>query len=404
MNRAASEGMAPSSGRSIVRRWLLLGAIIALALEAARLRMAAPTPPAELTPVQVRLVLSMSPVLAPPPDPTNRLADSPAAAAFGEAVFFDAGFSADGTVSCATCHVPALAFSDGLAVAKGLGTGKRNTPTIIDSAHQRWFTWDGRADSMWAQALHPFLSPVEMGITASDVVQRVRTVPALAAGYRAASGHDLSTDPEDTAFATIGKCLAAYERTVASGRSPFDEYVDALRSGDQDAASTYPIAAQRGLALFVGRGGCIRCHSSPVLSDGEFHLVGVPDAAGVLPQDVGRFQAIGVVQSDPFNAAGSHSDAPNGDQARLTRALLKQPELWGAVRTPSLRTAWGTAPYMHAGQFQTLGEVVHFYNTLEGAVALDHHAERMLAPLGLTADEEAELVAFLESLQPTAGR
>ncbi len=403
MNRAAGDA-SPSSGRPIVRRWVLLAAIIVLGLEANRLRTESTARHVALTPAQRRLVLSMSPVPAPRADPTNRLADLPDAAAFGEAVFFDPGFSSDGTVSCATCHVPALAFADGLPLAKGLGLGTRNTPTIIDAAHQRWFTWDGRADSMWSQALHPFLSPVEMGITRDEVVDRVASVGSLAEGYRRAVGRQVLDDSPDVAFANIGKCLAAYERTVTSGRSDFDDYVHALRVGDETAAATYPSAAQRGLAVFVGRGGCVRCHSGPVLSDGEFHLVGVPDAAGVLPQDVGRYQAIKVVQSDPFNAAGPHSDAPDGDQALLTNALLMQPELWGAVRTPSLRSAWGTAPYMHAGQLRTLEAVIHFYNTLDGAVALDHHAERMLAPLGLSPTEEAELAAFLRSLQPIAGR
>ncbi|MDA0802723.1 MAG: hypothetical protein O2819_03095 [Planctomycetota bacterium] len=397
----ADPAMASVGSRSaVIRRWVVLVVVLLATLELVRVVLvrlpSEPLFPAELK----RLLLSLSPIPEVPLDPTNRLADSPAAAALGEAIFFDPRFSANGQVSCATCHDPDQGFTDGEPLARGLGLGTRNSPTIIDAAHQRWFTWDGRADSMWAQALHPFLSPVEMGLTMQDVIDRIQQDHQLAQAFGAATGSPIGEQSLAQAYANVGKCLAAYERTVRSEHSSFDDFVDAVRAGDRERADRYPAPARRGLEIFLGKAGCVRCHHGAVLSDGEFHLVGVPDSTGQLPQDVGRLQAIEVVQSDQFNAAGPHSDAPDGEQAHLTMALIKQPELWGAVRTPSLRSAWATAPYMHAGQLATLEEVVHFYNTLEGAVTLDHHAERMLAPLGLAPEEEADLVAFLRSLQP----
>ena len=120
-----------------------------------------------------------------------------------------------------------------------------------------------------------------------------------------------------------------------------------------------------------------------------------------MPTDSGRFAGAGLVKRDPFNAAGIHSDEPDGSRGRLVRTLLETPDNWGRFRTPSLREVSRTAPYMHEGRFQTLEEVVRFYSTLEGAVQLDHHQETVLTPLGLDEGEIADLVAFLEALDGT---
>lgn len=406
---SAERATAVSTGR-VIRRAVLLAFLVLCALEwnanPSRELASATTSGANdraLSPAERAIVLTLSPVPAPPPDPTNRLADDARAAALGEAIFFDPRFSANGRVSCATCHDPARAFTDGVPLSIGLATGTRNAPTVLDAAHQRWLTWDGRADSLWAQALHPFRSPVEMGLTPEDVVQRVIDDPVLASAFREVTGRPAQDLRTNEAYANIGKCLAAYERTLKSPTSAFDLFVSALRRQDAAAMAAYPAEAIRGLRLFVGKAGCVRCHTGPLLSDGEFHLVGLPDTGTSSILDGARFAAIEVVQSDPFNAAGEFSDAPAGDQARLTTALVAHPELWAAVRTPSLRSAWATAPYMHTGQFGSLAEVVHFYNTLEGAIALEHHQERMLAPLRLSPAEEAELVAFLVSLASAGG-
>ncbi|MGA1209447.1 MAG: cytochrome-c peroxidase, partial [Gemmobacter sp.] len=129
--------------------------------------------PVALQPEQVRRVREMGWPGTPPLDPTNRWADSDAAAALGHALFFDRGLSANGAVSCATCHRPDRAFSDGLHVAKGVGTGPRRTMTVLDSAHQRWLGWDGRADSLWSQALQPIERDIELGSTRRKALGRV---------------------------------------------------------------------------------------------------------------------------------------------------------------------------------------------------------------------------------------
>lgn len=365
-----------------------------------------------------------------PDDPTNRFANDVRAAEFGHHLFFDTRLSPSNTVSCATCHDPALDFTDGRAVAQGTGTNTRNTPTVLNAAYHRWLTWDGRADSLWAQALEPMENDVEMGGDRLSVVRLVATDPALRAQYEALFGSlpDVSAESLPTharprrdglrdawseawdqieptqqaaitaAFVNIGKSIGAYQRKLISTNAPFDRFVAAAESGSYERSNEFSDSAARGLALFVGEAGCWECHAGPMLTTGEFHDIGVPPVAGGMPTDSGRFAGADRVMADPFNAAGEHSDAQDASQARLVRSLLNSPDNWGRFRTPSLREVSRTAPYMHEGQFATLEDVVQYYSTLEGAVQLDHHQEVVLAPLGLTPQEQADLVAFLRSL------
>jgi cytochrome c peroxidase len=202
----------------------------------------------------------------------------------------------------------------------------------------------------------------------------------------------------DTAFVNIGKAIAAYEHRLVSGPSPFDLYVRAMVSNDRAGMAAYPEAARRGLLLFVGEAGCRQCHSGPMLSDLEFHNIGVPSLDGTLPDDPGRFEGIRTLQQNPFRANGHFSDEPDSIRARSTQTLLQSSEHWGAFRTPSLRNVARTPPYMHQGQFKTLGEVLAYYNTLDDMVVLDHHQEAVLVPLRLEPQALADLEAFLESL------
>lgn len=378
--------------------------LASLALAAALGAADAPLDPA----IRDRL-LRLGPMPAPPPDPTNRWADDPRAAAFGRLLFNEARLSRTGEVSCATCHRPELGFADGRRLAVGIETGTRHTQSLLDAAHQRWLTWDGRADSLWSQALHPFQNPREMGLTPAEVVDRVRAIEPLRRGYEGVFGALPSPDDAsgiDTAFARLGKSIAAFERTLVTGPSPFDRWLERVRAGDASPIEGFGPDAVRGAALFVGRADCVRCHSGPLLSDGEFHMIGLPQPDGAAPTDRGRLDGIERLKSDRFNAAGPHSDAPDGSRAKVTRATIADPEAWGRFRTPSLRSAAATPPYMHQGQLATLDEVVRFYDTLEGATSLDHHAERVLEPLGLTEGQRVDLVAFLRSVQgsmPSAG-
>ena len=141
-----------------------------------------------LTEDQIRTARSMSPVPPPPSSPTNAMADDPAAALLGQSLFFEPGISGKGTTSCSSCHQPTLAFSEGRHVSTGAGVGILNAPTLLGAAHQRWFFWDGRADSLWMQATHPIEDPLEMNAARGDVVQFIAHTPQLRRRYESLFG------------------------------------------------------------------------------------------------------------------------------------------------------------------------------------------------------------------------
>lgn len=335
----------------------------------------------------------------PPADATNRYALEPAAARLGQHLFFDTRLSKNGQVSCATCHDPKLAFTDGKRLAETLGRGERNTPTLLNSAYQRWFFWDGRADSLWSQALQPIENPLEMGSTRQAAVQLLREDPQLRQEYQAVFGTDPQSGEPERVFANLGKAIAAYEQRLVGGPSAFDRYARALRENDAQGQSAYPQAAQRGLKLFIGKANCRLCHSGPLFSDGEFHNLGLPRSRTGAAQDAGRFAAWEQLQNNPFRSSGSYSDAPEGERAQELAHTPRSSELWGAFRTPSLRNVTRTAPYMHRGQFRELRDVVFFYSELEGAEPAGHHGERVLQNLNLSVLEMDDLLAFLDTLE-----
>ena len=343
--------------------------------------------------------LQHSPLPPLAPDPSNAVADDPRAAQLGQYLFFDAGLSQNGRVSCATCHEPERAFSDGKPVFEGLGRGERNSPTLWNVAYQRWFFWDGRADTLWSQALGPLASPLEMGATPKSVLAHLCGDAELRAAYEALFGAlpaESAGEAGERVLVDLGKCFEAFERRLVTRSSPFDRYVAALRANDAEAAARYPAAARRGLALFDGRAGCRSCHPGPLFSDGEFHNLGVPRRGG--PSDPARFAGIGTLLASRYRCDGRFSDAPRNAQAEELAALVRSSESWGAFRTPSLRNVARSAPYMDRGQFATLREVLEFYSELKEAVPAGHHGETVLKPLHLAPPELDDLLAFLETL------
>ena len=364
---------------------------------------AAPVPTADDLPVfsegDRRVILSMGQLASLVPDSTNAVADDPRASELGQAIFFDPGFSASGAVSCSTCHDPAQGFTDGKPVAIGAGVGRRNAPTIISAAHQRWFFWDGRIDSLWAQALGPFESPLEMASNRNAVVARIMVEPEYRRRFEAIFGA-LPEVPDaaqvDRAFARVGKCIAAYERRLVDGPAPFDEFAAAIGRGDAAAMADYPASAQRGLMRFIGPRGCWRCHPGPLMTDGDFSRLGLPDPPGT-PGDPGRLEGVRALKRDVFRSGGEHSDDPQGERSALAETLTEDPELFGQMRTPSLRQAARTAPYMHDGRFATLEAVIHFYSEMPG-VTEEQHADPRLNPLHLKEGEIADMAAFLRTL------
>lgn len=345
-------------------------------------------------------IFSLSPLPAPPANPSNRYADNPEAAHFGQYLFFDPRLSKNQQISCASCHNPGLGWSDGLPLAKGLGTGTRHSPSLWNVAQQRWLFWDGRADSLWSQALGPIQHPLEMGADAPTLIQRFQSSEDLKAGYTHLFG-DLpsakaSATEQQRFLSHLGKALEAYERKIVSQESDFDRFVKTLRNtGTSEALS---VAAQRGLRLFIGAGQCILCHQGPNFSDGEFHNIGLPQLSTGTAPDPGRSLGIGSVKTSALNGRGPFSDAsaqdPWNDKLNYVSADAAQT---GAFRTPSLREVASTAPYMHDGRFQNLQEVLAFYNAPVMAPAIGNR-EDTLRPLQLTPEDMADLEAFLQSL------
>lgn len=259
--------------------------------------------------------------------------------ALGRRLFFDKRLSRDRTLACASCHDPQRAFSDGRAVARGIdhAEGTRNTPAILNRGYGDAFFWDGRARTLERQALEPILNPKELGLTESELEGRTRMKAS-----------------------DVTAALASYVRTIRSGNSRFDRYT----AGERDALT--PIE-QNGLELFRGKGRCFTCHVGPNFTDERFHNTGVA-WRGALFIDEGHF-------------AVSRNE---GDR--------------GAFKTPTLREAARTAPYMHDGSFQTLEDVVEFYS--EGGRP-NPFLDPEIRPRHFTAEEKRALAAFLRSL---AGR
>lgn len=333
--------------------------------------------------------LSLSSLPALPPDPSNAVADDQTAAALGRDLFFDTRLSANGEVACASCHLPDQQFQDGTALGRGIGETSRRTMPIAGTAYSPWLFWDGRADSQWAQALGPLENPVEHGSNRKDVVE------VVSANYRDEFTKVFGQAPDemsiDLAFASVGKAIAAFERTILPERSRFDAYADAVAIGEGSDALTEQEVA--GLKLFIGEAGCLNCHNGPLLTDNDFHNTGVP-AVPSLPVDTGRAEGALVVQLDPFNCLGSFSDATPEECVELTFMKASGEELLRAFKTPSLRDVAQRAPFMHAGQMVSLAEVVAHYNSAPPAPA--GHSE--LAPLNLTSEEQGALIAFLQAL------
>lgn len=292
----------------------------------------------------------------PPPAAQDRA--TAARIALGRQLFFDTRFSGSGRMSCATCHDPARGWGDGKARSVG-DTGivaPRRSPSIVDVAWGGPYFWDGRAETLEAQARGPLSSPVEMNFS----LERARAAVAASPDYRTPYRNAYPGRP--VTIALITRAIADFERTVASPQAPFDRWI----AGDEGAMST---EAKRGFVLFNGKAGCAACHSGWRFTDDGFHDIGLDTT------DLGR----GAV--DPTNPLMKH-----------------------AMKTPTLRNVGQRAPYMHDGSIATLEAVIGHYDA-GGVVRASRSPE--VKPLGLTPDERQRLLAFLQSLDagpaPAAG-
>ena len=336
---------------------------------------------------------SLEPLAA---DPTNAVADDPRAAELGHALFFDPRLSANGGISCSTCHQPLRNFTDGLPKGQAIGTSKRNTPSIVGTAYSPWLYWDGRRDSQWSQALSPLEDANEHGTNRQQVLEVISSDPVYADMYRDIFGElpDM-TDvvAVNIAFANLGKAFAAYERLLQPGPADFDEYVAALQA-DDTARQAELLSDDEvvGLQLFIGKADCTQCHNGPLFTNNEFHNTGVISFPGELP-DKGRALGVREVVTNEFNCSGSYSDDASRRCLELDYARTG-PELIATFRTPSLRNLQDTAPFMHKGQLPTLFAVLQHYN--EAPLAMIGHNEAK--PLKLRDSDLRQLEAFMLTL------
>lgn len=398
-------------------------------------------------------------------------------AKLGHDFFFDPGFSANGQISCASCHNPDRSFTDGKQRSIGQSTTKMNAPTLVNVAMGHWFFWDGRADSLEAQAVGPLEHPGEHGFSRGKVLRRLiehykkpyekifGPLPAMSdealsdnatpnlpmvsdeiAAYALttlgskdfqkhvlASARDQRVQPIEIiknyaafdtntraqasvaannkdidvinkVFMNFTRALAAFERTIKAGNSPFDQFAASFITAKNIAGAfnkEFGPSELRGLRIFTGKGQCIVCHSGPTLSDEQFHNIGLP-AGDDKSIDLGRAQGMLLARSDPFNCLGDYLTEKKQTESCLELGYLESENIGsvGAFKTPTLRQLRHTAPYGHDGRFKSLSEILRHYNELVESPAVGR-TESTLRPLALNDEDLEDLERFLLSLHGT---
>ncbi len=308
-------------------------------------------------PVTIKVPLGLRPVPIPPDNPPTR-----ETIALGRRLYYDPQLSADGTISCASCHAPQFAFGDPRKVSVGVGgkTGTRHAPTVINSAYNAFQFWDGRSPSLEDQAKGPIANPVEMAHSLDGVVNRLQADPKYRELFKKAWGKD------QISIEMVAKSIASFERTVIAGNSPFDRF---YFGHDKHALSP---AAQRGFKLFTDpkKANCAVCHTigktDALFTDNKFHNLGIgADTRGNL-DDPGRY------------------------------AVTKQDADLGCFKTPTLRNLANREPFMHDGSFPSVKEALTHY--IGGGNMNDHLDKEIHALDFLTFDERDDLLQFLDSL------
>ncbi|MBI2686698.1 MAG: cytochrome-c peroxidase [Acidobacteria bacterium] len=326
-----------------MQRKFWLGAAVLAAVPAITLQ-AQPRPAAFVVP------RGLPPLVWPKDNPYT-----PAKADLGRLLYFDKRISGDGTLACATCHDPKKGFTDQAPVSTGIRgqKGGVSAPTVINRAYGMLQFWDGRAGSLEAQAIGPMANPIEMGSTHPVVIESLRKIP----GYRARFKQVFGTG--DFTLDHVAMAIATFERTVLSGNAPYDKY----KLGNKAAMNASQI---RGMDVFFNKAKCDQCHEGASFTLNSFHNLGV-----------GQNKA-------------------NPDQGRY--GVTKNPADFGAFKTPTLREIEHTFPYMHDGSLKTLEEVVDYYD--KGGIPNKNLDER-IKKLNLTAQDKADLVAFMKALSGT---
>ena len=274
----------------------------------------------------------------------------------GRLLFFDKRLSANNTIACASCHIPALAFTDGQPVSTGINSqqGGRSAPTAINRGFSKVQFWDGRAATLEDQSIGPFANLIEHGFTSHDeLIKKINSIKGYKKLFSDIYGINKLTKEN------VGRAIASFQRTLVSGNSPFDRFD---YDGDQKAISE---SAKRGKKLFFDKARCNLCHMGTNFSDEQFHNIGIGwDDSDTL--DLGRYR------------------------------VSKSEKDIGAFKTPTLREITKTAPYMHDGRFATLKDVIAHYN--EGGIK-NPFLDNQIIPLKLSDSEKNDLIAMLRSLE-----
>jgi cytochrome c peroxidase len=425
------------------------------------------------------LLDALTPIPAPRLDSTNRHLTDPRAVQLGQRLFRDRALAGAATlvdsvgrsvatgrapagtrltITCATCHEMRAGGADTTSnqpVSVGAGWFPVNAPSLFDTSHRGMFFWNGRADSVWSVVMVALEGRVALASNRLRIAQRIRR--AYRGPYEAifgplpaildqlpgdSTGPNMICDPSQldpidwdclspgqrdaitSVVVASAKAIAAYVHQFQSGASDFDRFMS--RQGELGPA------AIRGARLFVGRAGCIECHSGPLFTDEGFHNLGVPESAPYVPREAecpaggalcdcvsprSTSTTAGIPNPKPCPAHGLydglarlatdrtfrgdsvlHSDDPMTRRPNPPWQTPLADWMKGAWRTPSLRNVALTAPYMHNGAFDTLEEVIWFYDAGGSIGAAPDQKSRRLAPLGLDAGEVADLTAFLRSL------
>jgi len=353
-----------------------------------------------------------------PVNPSNKYSGRPEAAALGRKLFFEDKFSGNQKVSCATCHREDYFFTDNLPLSHGIDTTPRRSMPLIGVAYNSWFFWDGRTDSLWSQALGPIENKLEHGISRTmsayiiskyyrkEYEEIFGPLPDFMEETLPQHARPALDDPDalkawvlmtpvqrdevNRVYVNMGKSIGAFVRTILPQPSPFDRYVKQILAGEPIRSRmemTDDEAA--GLHLFIGKAKCTNCHNGPMFTNGDFHNLGLPqkEKGGA---DKGRAAAITQVLSSEFNCLGKYSDAQPNECPELRFINTSDKKYLGAFKTPTLRSVTERPPYMHAGQFATVREVLEFYRSEAQNPELGHG--------DLTDEELDQLEAFLHAL------
>jgi cytochrome c peroxidase len=320
----------------------------------------------------------------------------------GDTLYHDKRFSADGKVSCATCHEETKAFTDNSPVSKGFRglTGTRNAPTVINSAYMKTLFWDGREPDLEGQSKQPPINPVEGGLVDHTPILKIIQMDS---GYGAAFKKVFNVDTANVTMEHVSKAIASFERTVISGNSPFDQY---QYGGNKDALTAEQV---RGLELFRNKGRCVSCHrieeTQALFTDNRFHNIGIGFRKIQGKEDT---TALSFLQEKHTQKGMSSKDfvdvevLSNEQVSELGRfAVTENSTNVGAFKTSTLRNIELTAPYMHDGSLENLEDVVDFYNNggrVKETDLLSNFLAGGIRPLNLTDEEKADLVDFLKAL------